>query len=444
MAKRQQRFVCAECGHISSTWAGRCPSCQEWGSMVEDRPVSRGKESGNSVTPRGIGEITIPERLSSGMGELDRVLGGGFVPGSSVLLGGEPGIGKSTLLLQACTAMAAKGMKVLYVSGEESLPQVAGRAERVGGSPGDGLGIISSANLDESLGSMDGHSIAVFDSIQSFTTEEGGSFPGTTTQVRAAAQKIMERCKAMDVPALIVGHITKQGSIAGPKLLEHMVDVVLLFAGDRSSPYRLLRSAKNRFGSTDELGVFEMTGKGLVPVQDPGRLFWSTAKEPVSGVAMGVILEGSRPFVAEIQALVAPTPFPYPKRTARGVDAGRLQLMLAVLDRRCGISSGSLDVFVNVAGGMTVKDPYSDLALCMAVGSASLDAPLPPDCCFIGEVGLAGEVRPALRTPLRLREAGRLGFRKGVISRYETDEMPEGIDVIRVGNLKEALRVVKK
>jgi DNA repair protein RadA/Sms len=411
--------------------------------MVEEAPNSDRPRRAGGVKPSGIGDISIPVRSSCGIGEFDRVLGGGLVPGTVTLLGGEPGIGKSTLLLQACAAMASRGQSVLYVSGEESLSQVALRAGRIGGGDGGHLGIISAVPIEDSLGSVPGMSVAVFDSVQSFTSDDGGGFQGTPTQVRSVAQKIIETSKSEGVPAVIVGHITKQGSIAGPKLLEHMVDVVLMFAGDRSSPYRLLRSTKNRFGSTDELGVFEMSDKGLSPVQDPSRLFWSTAGDPVSGVAMGVIMEGSRPFVAEIQALVAPTPFPYPKRTARGVDAGRLQLMLAVLDRRCGISSGSLDVFVNVAGGLTVKDPHADLSLCMAVASAAIDSPLPSDCCFIGEVGLAGEIRPAVRTPLRIREAGRLGFKRVMISRYETDEMPEGVGLIRVGNLKEALKVMR-
>jgi DNA repair protein RadA/Sms len=443
MAKKVQVFKCSECGYQSPTWSGRCPSCQEWGSLVEMTSPSGPVKPGRKAKPSFIPDIALPRRFASGIGEFDRVLGGGFVPGTVTLLGGEPGVGKSTLLLQACAAMAAGGERVLYVSGEESLSQVAIRAKRIGEGNGGDLGIISATSIDESLDSVEGSSIAVFDSIQSFSVEDEGGFPGTPTQVRAVAQKIIERSKASAVPSVIIGHITKQGSIAGPKLLEHMVDVVLMFAGDRSSPYRLLRSYKNRFGSTDELGVFEMSDKGLVPVQDPSRLFWSTAGEPVSGVAMGVIMEGSRPFVAEIQALVAPTPFPYPKRTARGVDAGRLQLMLAVLDRRCGISTGSLDVFVNVAGGMSVKDPHADLALCMSVASAALDAPLPHDCCFIGEVGLAGEVRPAVRTPLRAREAARLGLKRIVISRYESDEMPPGVSLVRVGNLKEALRVMR-
>ncbi len=443
MARKERLFLCGECGFQSPTWAGRCPSCGEWGSLVEVNLSQAQARPGKKVEPSLISDIAPPEKHPSGIGEFDRVLGGGFVPGAVTLLGGEPGVGKSTLLLQACAEMAAAGHKVLYVSGEESLSQVAIRARRIGrGECGD-LAMISSTAIEDSLGPVEGCSVAVFDSVQSFTAEDGGGFPGTPSQVRAVAQKIIERSKDSAVPSVIIGHITKQGSIAGPKLLEHMVDVVLMFTGDRSSPYRLLRSYKNRFGSTDELGVFEMKDRGLVPVQDPSRLFWSSAGDPVSGVAMGVIMEGSRPFVAEVQALVAPTPFPYPKRTARGIDAGRLQLMLAVLDRRCGISTGSLDVFVNVAGGLTVKDPHADLALCLAVASAALDLPLPPDCCFVGEVGLAGEVRPAVRTPLRVREAARLGFKKAMISAFESDDMPPGVALVRVRNLKEALKVMK-
>jgi len=443
MARKEQLFMCGECGYQTPTWSGRCPSCGEWGSLVEVTSPSGPARSDRKVKPLPVADIALPERRSSGIGEFDRVLGGGFVPGAVVLLGGEPGVGKSTLLLQACSEMAVAGNRVLYVSGEESLSQVALRAKRIGNGAGGDLGMISSTSIEDSLDPMEGSSVAVFDSIQSFAAENGGGFPGTPTQVRAVAQKVIERSKALAVPSVIIGHITKQGSIAGPKLLEHMVDVVLLFTGDRSSPYRLLRSYKNRFGSTDELGVFEMKDRGLIPVQDPSRLFWSSAGDPVSGVAMGVIMEGSRPFVAEVQALVTPTPFPYPKRTARGIDAGRLQLMLAVLDRRCGISTGSVDVFVNVAGGLSVKDPHADLALCMSVASAALDLPLPPDCCFVGEVGLAGEVRPAVRTPLRVKEAARLGFKKAMISAFESDEMPSGVSLIRVRNLKEALKVMR-
>ena len=443
MARKEQLFICDECGFQTPTWSGRCPSCGEWGSLVEMTLSAAPARPGKRVEPSLISEVGLPERHPSGIAEFDRVLGGGFVPGAVTLLGGEPGVGKSTLLLQACAEMAAAGRKVLYVSGEESLSQVAIRARRIGRGGGGDLGTISSTAIEDSLGFVEGCSVAVFDSVQSFTAEDGGGFPGTPSQVRAVAQKIIERSKAASVPSVIIGHITKQGSIAGPKLLEHMVDVVLMFTGDRSSPYRLLRSYKNRFGSTDELGVFEMKDRGLVPVQDPSRLFWSSAGDPVSGVAMGVIMEGSRPFVAEVQALVAPTPFPYPKRTARGIDAGRLQLMLAVLDRRCGISTGSFDVFVNVAGGLSVKDPHADLALCLSVASAALDLPLPADCCFVGEVGLAGEVRPAVRTPLRVREAARLGFKKAMISAFESDEMPPGVGLVRVRDLKEALKVMR-
>jgi len=437
-------YRCVECGALVNSWSGKCPYCSQWGTLIEEqRRIHPEKERniGEMPEPLAVRDIKPPERVSSGLAELDRVLGGGWVPGSVVLVGGEPGVGKSTLLLQACGAMAGQKQDVLYVSGEESFSQVALRATRLGAS-GDELKILGENDISNALQHAGhGYSLLVFDSVQSFSMEGISGFPGSPAQVRGVASRIIETAKSGNVPAVIVGHITKQGSLAGPKLLEHMVDAVLLFAGERTSPYRLLRSTKNRFGATDELGVFEMREKGLFPVADPSRLYWNGESVMAPGVAMGVVLEGARPFVAEIQSLVAPTPFPYPKRTARGLELGRLQLMLAVLERRCGVSSGGFDVYANVAGGFTLRDPHADLALCMALASAVRDRPLPPDCCFIGEVGLAGEIRPVGLTPLRIREAKRLGFSKVLVSPSD-EQFPDGIKILKVGHLKDALEVM--
>jgi DNA repair protein RadA/Sms len=390
--------------------------------MVEESVSERGPRaqvaSGSEVRPISSVDIIPDERIASGMDELDRVLGGGWIAGGVVLLGGEPGVGKSTLLLQVCASMANAGRHVLYISGEESAGQLALRARRLGVLEKN-VDILCEPDLDSMLEVASRYEFLVVDSVQSFRLEDENGWAGSPSQVRTVASRTAEMSKRCGIPTVLVGHITKQGQIAGPKILEHMVDVVLLFAGDRTSSHRTLRAEKNRYGSTDELGIFEMTERGLSPVTDPSRLYWNAGGPQASGVAIGMSMEGSRPLAAEIQALSCATPFPYPKRTARGVEVNRVQLLLAVLERRCGIFSRSSDVYVNVAGGFSLEDPAADLSLCAALASSLKDVPLPPDTCFIGEIGLAGEIRPAARTHLRVREAERLGFKNVVLSGRE-------------------------
>lgn len=442
MAKREEkRFRCSECGFFARSWSGKCPSCGGWGTLEEETPRSAAPGSPRKGSPLicSLSDVNPPRRIQSGIGELDRVLGGGWVAGSVALLAGEPGVGKSTLLLQACASMSASGSRVLYVSGEESSSQVALRGRRLGAA-GARFSLVCQEDLKGILPMLPDFDFAVFDSVQAMRHEDVPGWPGTPGQVRAVAQEISEGAKRCGCAAVLVGHITKDGQIAGPKLLEHMVDVVLHFSGDKTSPYRHVRGVKNRYGSTDELGVFEMAETGLEGIPDPGRLYWNEATSPMPGTAMTVVLEGSRPLVAEIQSLSCPTPFPYPKRTARGVAASRMGLLLAVLERRGGLGARSMDVFMNVVGGLSIEDPAADLAVCLSLASALTDRPLDRDCVFLGEVGLGGEVRPVPRPMSRLKEAARLGFSTVVMSRYQDQEGPSGIRILRVGRLSEALK----
>lgn len=444
MAKKDiSRFKCAECGYISLTMVGKCPGCGEWGAMEPEAPLpvtKKGAVRAKSATPIRALDVTEQKRIPSGIEELDRVLGGGWVEGGVTLLGGEPGVGKSTLLLQVCAEMAKMERKVLYISGEESAGQLALRGRRLGLMV-DGLDLLCEGDLVSALESAETYEFIVVDSVQSFRADEEQGWAGSPNQVKAAASMAAEVAKRCGIPAVLVGHITKQGNIAGPKLLEHMVDVVLLFSGEQNSPNRLLRAEKNRYGSTDELGIFEMCDKGLLAVTDPSRLYWEGTDLGSPGVSIAMALEGSRSLAAEIQALSCATPFPYPKRTARGIETNRLQLLLAVLERRCGLSSRASDVYLNVTGGLTLRDPSADLAVCVSLASALKDIALPPDVCFIGEVGLAGEVRPAARTLMRLKEASRLGFKKAVISkRGPKDDWP--MEVLRVGTIREVLEML--
>jgi DNA repair protein RadA/Sms len=412
--------------------------------MAEDAPLKENRAGRISeVRASAIASVDVfPERrISSGIDELDRVTGGGWVLGGVVLLGGEPGVGKSTLLMQACACMARAGRKVLYISGEESAGQLALRARRLGVVERN-FDLLCETDLSSMLETAKSYEFLVIDSVQSFRLDDEGGWAGSPGQVRMAASRVSEVAKSKGIPSVMVGHITKQGQIAGPKTLEHLVDVVLLFSGERASRHRLLRAEKNRFGSTEELGIFEMTERGLTPVLDPSRLFWNSSSHSTPGVATGVALEGSRPLLAEIQALSCSTPFPYPKRTARGIEANRLQLLLAVLERRCGVFSRSCDVYLNVAGGLEVQDPASDLSICAALASSLLDFPVSRDMCFIGEVGLAGEVRPASRARLRIKEAARLGFTQAVVSSFDMPESPD-LGVVGVGAISEMLERIK-
>ncbi len=441
----ESRYQCTECGYRSASWAGRCPGCGAWGAFVE--PIEEEKSSTGrrkaAIRAISLQEVSSPQRITSDIEELDRVLGGGWIPGGVVLLGGEPGIGKSTLLLQVCGSMASRGRSVLYISGEESPSQVALRAQRLGVST-EGLHLVCDERISPALENIEDYSFIVVDSVQALRAETEEGWPGTPSQVRAVAQECIEAAKRKGVPCVLVGHITKQGNIAGPKMLEHMVDVVLLFSGERTSSHRILRAVKNRYGSVDEAGIFEMGEQGLMPVADPGHLFWNPEGQPASGVALTVALEGTRPLVTEVQALACATPFQYPKRTSSGIEANRLQLLLAVLDKRCGLSCRNSDVYVNVAGGFQIRDRGADLALCMALASSVGDFSLRGDCCFLGEVGLAGEVRSTGRAGQRVREAQRMGFSRVVLSERERDDFPPGIEVVKVGELLRALEVIRR
>jgi DNA repair protein RadA/Sms len=392
-----------------------------------------------SVSIRSI-DIVPPQRIKSGMYELDRVLGGGWVPGGVTLLGGQPGIGKSTLLLQTAGLMAQKGSKVLYISGEESASQVALRARRLGVNS-ENLSLFCSSNLEKAVSEVnDEIGFFVLDSVQAMRAPEEPGWAGTPNQVRAVAQIVLDAAKNKNIPAVLVGHITKEGRLAGPMLLEHMVDTVLIFTGEGYSSYRMLRAQKNRYGTTEELGIFEMGERGLIPVDDKSALYWNRADALVPGVSMTVALEGSVPLIAEVQTLCTATTFSYPKRTARGIDVNKLHLLSAVVEKRASIPCANYDIYLNIAGGLSIQDPSADLAVCCALSSAALGIPLPPDCCFLGEVGLAGEVRPVTRIGLRLREAVRLGFTRAVIStREKNDEIPLGINILRAKNLINAI-----
>jgi DNA repair protein RadA/Sms len=443
--KTTARYKCTECGYVSLSMVGRCPGCGSWGSMAEYVPLKE-DNSGKLLEHRAepISSVDVPPetRIPSGIGELDRVLGGGWTKSGVVLLGGEPGVGKSTLLMQACAKMASAGSRVLYISGEESAGQLALRAERLGIRENN-IDILCGTDLSAMLEASSAYEFLVIDSVQSFRLDDESGWAGSPAQVRTVASRSAETAKRCGIPTVIVGHITKQGQIAGPKILEHMVDVVLLFSGERSSSHRLLRAEKNRYGCTDELGIFEMAQDGLRPVTDPSRLYWSGNGVSVSGVAVGVPLEGSRPLAAEIQALSCATPYPYPKRTARGIEINRLQLLLAVLERRCGIFSRNSDVYVNVAGGLSVQDPAADLSICAALASSIKDIPIAADTCLMGEVGLAGEVRPVARSHIRMKEAVRLGFKNIVVSAHEKLSAPLG-DGIKITKVLALSQMVEK
>jgi len=413
-------FVCTACGASHRKWIGRCEACGAWNTIVEETPLSAGPKAlggkGKSIPLTDLATTEAPTpRASSGIDELDRVLGGGLVAASAILVGGDPGIGKSTLLLQAAASFARRGTSVMYISGEEASAQVRMRAQRLGLTDAK-VALGAETNLRDILTTLDTHrpDLCVIDSIQTMWLDTLEAAPGSVSQVRAAAHELVTFAKKRGVSVILVGHVTKDGQIAGPRVVEHMVDTVLYFEGERGHQFRILRAVKNRFGPADEIGVFEMTGDGLQQVSNPSALFLSDRGTATPGSAVFAGIEGTRPVLTEIQALVAPSPLGTPRRTVVGLDGGRLSTILAVLEARCGISFAGLDVFVNVAGGMRVSEPAADLAVAGAILSAREDVAIPPDMVLFGEISLSGALRPVTQTENRLKEASKLGFTQAI------------------------------
>ena len=421
MGKPFNIFVCQSCGTVHGKWAGRCDSCGQWNSLVEETPAQNTPKSGRRKKTRGIEFVNLSgiskdvPRIDTGIEELNRVTGGGLVPGSALLIGGDPGIGKSTLLLQACGAMAKAGIKTAYISGEEATAQIRRRAKRLGlaDAPVELAAETSVGPILDGL-MVTKPDVIIIDSIQTLWTDLLGAAPGTVAQVRACAQELTRYAKKRGACVILVGHVTKDGQIAGPRVVEHMVDAVLYFEGDRANQFRILRAHKNRFGPTDEIGVFEMGEMGLTEVANPSALFLDGRSEAASGTAVFAGLEGTRPLLTEIQALVAPAAFGTPRRAVVGWDGGRLAMVLAVLESRCGVSFGGKDVYLNVAGGLKINEPAADLAVAAALASSVFDIPLPADCVVFGEISLSGDVRAASRTDARLKEASKLGFKRAI------------------------------
>ncbi len=439
MSRARVVHRCSACGVAAPQWSGRCPACGEWGTLAEEA-VSAPAVARAGEPPLPVSAVPTDERQPepTGVGEVDRVLGGGLVPGSVSVVGGAPGMGKSTLLLQVAGTVAAAGRIALYSSSEESRVQVRARAERLG-AMADGLWLHAEPSVDHLLAAWDdvGPDLVVVDSVQTAFVPEVGSPPGSLAQVRAVAQRLIEEARARGAAVVLVGQVTKDGALAGPKALEHVVDTVLAFEGDRHHALRLLRAVKHRYGATDDLGVFEMTDAGLVGVPDPSGLFLAGRRPGVAGSVVVPTLEGHRPVLVEVQALVAKVNYVPPRRSAQGVDGGRLALLLAVLEQRVGLATADAEVYALTAGGLRLAEPAGDLGLALAVASARRDVALPPDAVAVGEVGLGGEVRPVGRIEHRLAEAARLGFRTAVVPRG-TPEV-EGMRRIEVGTVLEAL-----
>ena len=451
MAKTKTVFFCTQCGNESPKWQGRCPACGAWNTLEEhiEKPAAPGRAKaapvGSSHTPKKLQEVDTGSeiRFSTGMGELNRVLGGGAVAGSLVLVGGAPGIGKSTLLLQICNQLCRE-RSVLYVSGEESERQLKLRAQRLGVSP-ENLYILSETRLSDVLEAVESTQpdILIVDSVQTLYNEENESSPGSISQVKDCTMAMMQLSKARGITVFVVGHINKDGAIAGPKVLEHMVDCVLYFEGDPNSSYRLLRAAKNRFGSTNEIGVFEMGDNGLIEVPNPSQMLLEGRPEGASGTCVACVMEGTRPVLAEVQALVSKTTFNVPRRTADGFDFNRAALLLAVAEKRAGMKLSIFDAYINVIGGLRLDEPGADLPVILAVASSYRDAVIPDDLAAIGEVGLTGEIRSVSHMNQRLAEVSRLGFQKVIIPKggAEKLEIPDGLTVYRVRNIREAIEV---
>ncbi|WP_102226504.1 DNA repair protein RadA [Acidimangrovimonas sediminis] len=444
MAKSAPAFTCTNCGASHRKWVGRCDSCGAWNSLVEEAPLTAGPSAKSLGAQRGRAvaltdlatEEAPPPRATSGMEELDRVLGGGLVPASAILVGGDPGIGKSTLLLQAAAAFATSGLKCVYISGEEASAQVRMRAGRLGLSQAP-VKLGAETNLRDILTTLDEErpDLAIIDSIQTMWADNVDSAPGSVSQVRAAAHELVNFAKRRGTSVILVGHVTKEGQIAGPRVVEHMVDTVLYFEGERGHQFRILRAVKNRFGAADEIGVFEMTGGGLAQVGNPSALFLSERGQASPGSAVFAGIEGTRPVLTEIQALVAPSPLGTPRRTVVGLDSGRISTILAVLEARCGIPFAGLDLFLNVAGGMRVSEPAADLAVAAAILSAREDVALPPDLVLFGEISLSGALRPVGQTENRLKEARKLGFSQAIAPARTKAGTDEGMRVRQMQDL---------
>ena len=454
--KTKTVWFCKSCGNESPKWMGRCPACGEWNTMVEET-VATGKKASVADRVPGAGQKPLPlseidssveNRISLNNDEVDRILGGGLVEGSLVLIGGEPGIGKSTLSLQI--PLNCPNLKTLYVTGEESARQVKLRASRIGGDDANCL-IYSETLMENIIAEAKAiiPDLMVVDSVQTMFSQNVESSPGSVTQIKETAAMLLRFAKETGVPVILIGHITKEGSIAGPKILEHIVDVVLQFEGDNRGAYRLLRSIKNRFGSTSELAVFEMTGKGLREVSNPSEMLIPMHEEGLSGVAVSAMLDGTRPFLIEVQSLVSTAAYGTPQRSATGFDVRRLNMLLAVLEKRAGFKLSIKDVFLNMAGGLKVSDPACDLAVIAAVLSSNFDFAIPSDVCFAGEIGLSGEIRPVAQTDRRIIEAARLGFKRVFVSSFTAlDGLEEqgvrGIEVVKVADVPALCRALFK
>ncbi|MBE5959608.1 MAG: DNA repair protein RadA [Lachnospiraceae bacterium] len=444
-------YYCKECGFESAKWLGQCPGCKEWNSFVEAPTVKTrsGKDVIKTIedrTPVTLGEIdtTNEERMATGFSELDRVLGGGIVPGALMLVGGDPGIGKSTLLLQVCRNISSAGKRVLYISGEESLKQIKIRANRIGEFT-DNLKLLCETNLDviENVIKNDPPQLVIIDSIQTMFREDVDSAPGSVGQVRESTNALMHLAKGLAVPIFIVGHVTKEGVVAGPRMLEHMVDTVIYFEGDRHATYRIVRGVKNRFGSTNEIGVFEMRQEGLRQVLNPSEYLLEGRPEGASGSVVACLIEGTRPILVETQALISRTNFGMPRRTSAGIDYNRVNLLMAVIEKRLGVSLGDCDAYVNIVGGMKVQEPALDLAVVLAILSSYNNKPIAADTIVFGEVGLSGEIRSVSMTAQRVSEAKKLGFKKCIMPKVSMDALDDvsGITVVGVENLNELLNL---
>ena len=454
MMKEKSVWFCSSCGNESPKWMGRCPACGEWNTMVEHKVTSGGSRKpsvadsvpGAGRRPMPLGQIdsTLDTRVSLCNEEIDRILGGGIVEGSLVLIGGEPGIGKSTLSLQI--PLGCPSLKTLYVTGEESLRQVKMRADRLGGDPAN-CQIFSETQIEDVVAQAREvkPDLMIVDSVQTMFSRTVESTPGSVSQVKEVAAILLRFAKETGIPVILIGHITKEGYIAGPKILEHIVDVVLQFEGDNRGSYRILRSIKNRFGSTSEIAVFEMTGTGLREVSNPSELLIPMHEQGLSGTAIAATLDGTRPLLFEVQALVSSAVYGTAQRSATGFDTRRLNMLLAVLEKRAGFKLSAKDVFLNMAGGLKVSDPACDLAVICAVLSSNFDFAIPGDVCFAGEVGLSGEIRPVSQSDRRISEAARLGFKKIFLSSYSaTEAAPEGIKVVKVADVPALVKALFK